>query len=203
MSFNQLDKVVIIEIGKYLTLYNDYISLLLTCKKVAHILISFRADKYPQSCNNLNIHLKYCVWTKHEFTYTNFLHIYRKMIQSSTTESSSAVLYWTGKYSKGWYDRSGTSQRIDITYPVTFLKDNVAGMNEPYIFTSYKLEVEVENLMSRDSLKLTVNNGIVTFPEITSFHNFLNELKIVARHREEITRRWNYNDEKEICFRKL
>ena len=32
MSFDKLDKVVIAEIGKYLTFYNDYASLLLTCK---------------------------------------------------------------------------------------------------------------------------------------------------------------------------
>lgn len=192
-SFNQLDKVIIIEIGKYLTLYNDYVSLLLTCKKVAHIL-TLLASKQSE---NLNIYLNYGVWTGDSFTSTVFLHIFRNVMQSPTIESSSVVLYWRGKYSKGWYDRRGNSQRIDITYPVAFLKDNLSGMNEPYIYLYNPLEIE--NLLPKDdSLKFNVNNGIVAFPDVTSLHGFFNELKSVLRHREEVTRRWDYKNEVEI-----
>jgi hypothetical protein len=193
MSFNQLDKVVIIEIGKYLTLYNDYVSLLLTCKKVAHIF-TLLTSKQSQ---DLNIRLNYGVWTGDSFTSTVFLHIFRNVMQSPTIESSSAVLYWRGKYSKGWYDRRGNSQRIDITYSVTFVKDNIAGIDEPYIYLYNPLEIE-NFLPGIDSLKFKVNNGMVTFPDVTSLHSFFNELKSISRHRQEVTRRWDYSNEVEI-----
>ena len=188
--FNKLDKVAIVAIGRYLTLRNDYLSLLVTCKRLYHFLKNVKFTT--------QITLQYCIWNEKGYAQTLFIDSHRKQVK----KESSMLVRWRGKYTQGWYDRSGTSRRIEIIYPSeTHVSEGWIDL--PYIYCGQDIDITQYIDFENNTVNGIYNGHVIDkepikFPDNLAVKEFLGEVEYIHRHKKEAELRWNYQTEKEI-----
>ena len=200
--FDKLDKVAIVEIGKRLSIYNDYVALLVTCKRIACFLRESLKNFSRERTTPL-ITLQYPLYIKGDnntkdtvfLDYTVFLDLYRQ--NNITTNYRNILILWRGKYTQGYYDLSGNGKKIEITYPHCIIKLSEATRYWkilPFIHTHGEFPLSI-----KDNI-LYCNNGAieVEFPNKSSLVELEIEIEYIRRRRKEIGLRWNYREGKEI-----
>ena len=190
-GFDKLDKVVIVEIRKYLTLHNDYLALLVTCKRLYYFLKNIKTTPL--------ITLQYYTWSKKDTKTTVFLDLYRKRKNIIDT---SMLVRWRGKYTRGWYDRSGNARRIEIidSSCLDIFKEAVllVGYDPVPVYLYSQEDENIVRYVDFENNTVKCDNGFVQFPDELSLKDFIKEIEYIHRHKKEAELRWDYKEEKEI-----
>ena len=190
--FDKLDKVATMAIGKYLTIHNDYLALLLTCKRLFYFLHKMKTTPL--------IALQYYTWSRKATKTTVFLDTYRERVK----KDSSMIVRWRGKYTRGWYEITGTWRRIEIIDSpcleiFTEAVEYVGYDPDPYQVCIYSPEdKDINQYIDLEHNMVSCDNGCVLFSNNSFLKEFIQEIEYIHRLKKEAELRWDYQEEKEI-----